>query len=187
MIRYYSDALGMRIYNSIDAGELLRVMSPLVIFMYLDHISDGMLKGLDKQNYVMKVNIFDASLSVIFAILLVPRFGIYGFVASIYVCECLNCAFSFGMLMCKTGFPLSIFHSLIAPTFSIIVAMWLSTLSGVILSAVGLYKLSNSLIIGISLSTVYYYALLSLTGALPRIGKRTGCTLPSLLRPTRAK
>ncbi len=166
IIRYFSDALGHAVYNSVDAGEFLRIMAPLVIFMYLDHISDGMLKGLDKQNYVMKVNIFDAALSVLFAIILIPRFGIYGFVASIYICECLNCVFSFGMLMFKTGFGISFLDSLAMPTFSVIVAIWLVTVTNFIFSKIGLHFLTGSAPFGIVLSAIYYFLFLRLTGTL---------------------
>lgn len=171
IIRYFSDALGNAVYNSADAGEFLRIMAPLVIFMYLDHISDGMLKGLDKQNYVMKINIFDAALSVLFAIILIPRFGIYGFVASIYICECLNCVFSFGMLMVKTGFGISFFESLAMPAFSIIVSIWLVTVTGFIFSEIGLHFLSGSVALGIILSVIYYFIFLRLTGSLKPIKK----------------
>ena len=169
IIRFFSDALGHAVYNSADAGEFLRIMAPLVIFMYLDHISDGMLKGLDKQNYVMKVNIFDAALSVLFAIILIPRFGIYGFVASIYICECLNCVFSFGMLMFKTGFGISFLDSLAMPAFSVIVSIWLVTVTNFILSEIGLHFLSGSVAFGIALSVIYYFIFLRLTGSLKPI------------------
>lgn len=166
IIRYFSDALGLTVYKSADAGEFLRIMAPLVIFMYLDHISDGMLKGLDKQNYVMKVNIFDASLSVLFAIVLIPKFGIYGFVASIYICECLNCVFSFGMLMFKTGFGVSFLKSLVLPTLSVIVAIGLVSVTSRILTVIGILFLSQNVIFKILLSIVFYFILLKLTGAL---------------------
>lgn len=165
IIRYFSDALGLVIFNSAEAGEFLRLMSPLVIFMYLDHISDGMLKGLDMQGYVMKVNVFDAAMSVIFAIVLIPRFGIYGFVASIYICECLNCACSFGMLMFRTGSGISLLRSLAMPAVSVITAIWLTSAVSRILNKLGLNSLSESVTLGIALSALLYFLLLKLTGA----------------------
>ncbi len=166
IIRYFSDTLGITVYKNADAGQFLRIMAPLVIFMYLDHISDGMLKGLDMQNYVMKVNIFDAALSVLFAIILIPKFGIYGFVASIYICECLNCVCSFGMLMFKSGFPINLFNSIVLPTLSAIITVWLTSSTSFILNKIGLTALSENIIFGIIVSVIYYFLLLKFTGAL---------------------
>ncbi len=115
IIGFFSADLGFAIYKSAEAGEFIKIMAPLIFFMYLDHIADGMLKGLDKQNYVMRVNIFDASLSVLFAIILIPKFGIYGFVASLYLCECLNCFFSFGRLFLMISPNIKFLGSFIMP------------------------------------------------------------------------
>lgn len=96
---FFAPTLALSIFHSEDAGSYLRLLAPLTVVMYLDHVSDGMLKGLNKQNYVMKVNIADSLLSVIFAAVLIPLFGIYGFIISVYLCEILNCICSFGMLI----------------------------------------------------------------------------------------
>lgn len=166
IVRFFSEQLGLAIYKSTDAAAFLNVMAPLVIFMYLDHISDGMLKGLDKQNYVMRVNIFDAALSVIFAVILIPKFGIYGFIASIYICECLNCAFSFGMLMVKTNFGVSLVRSLVLPTLSVSASLALVGLTVRLTNILGLYLIGESVAAGIILSVAYYLLFLKLTGAL---------------------
>lgn len=128
IIHYFAPILADSIYSSSEAGIYLRIMAPLVFLMYLDHISDGMLKGLDKQNYVMKVNIIDASLSVIFAIILIPRFGIYGFIASVYLCEFLNCLCSFGMLIRTLPLRFSITENILLPIFTASASVYLSTL-----------------------------------------------------------
>lgn len=166
IIYRFSDALGIAIYQSAEAGDFLRIMSPLVIFMYLDHISDGMLKGLDMQGYVMKVNVFDAAMSVLFAAVLIPKLGIYGFVASIYICECLNCTCSFGMLMYKTGFGISLFKSLAMPTLSVITAIWLASHISRTITDVLSVTHSLGLTVGIMLSAGFYFVLLRLTGSL---------------------
>ncbi|MBQ9692861.1 MAG: polysaccharide biosynthesis C-terminal domain-containing protein [Clostridia bacterium] len=142
IIHYFAPALASSIYASAEAGQYLRIMAPLVFLMYLDHISDGMLKGLDKQNYVMKVNIIDASLSVIFAVILIPRLGIYGFIASVYICEFLNCICSFGMLMRSLPLRFSITENILAPVSTASASVYISALMignsifSVILSAI---------------------------------------------------
>jgi len=128
IIHYYADMLANSIYHSSEAGVYLRIMASLILLMYLDHISDGMLKGMDKQNYVMKINIIDASLSVVFAIILIPIFGIYGFIASVYICELLNCICSFGMLLKLLPIRLSFAEDIITPVFCSSAAVYISSL-----------------------------------------------------------
>ena len=122
IIGFFSEKLGLSIYKSTEAGYFIRIMAPLIIFMYLDHIADGMLKGLDKQNYVMRVNIIDAALSVIFAALLIPKLGIYGFAASLYLCEIMNCCFSFGKLFIIMKPDIGIMKAFILPCASALIS-----------------------------------------------------------------
>ena len=53
-------ALGMLIYGSREAGRYLRLLAPLIPFMYTDMAVDGCLKGLGEQVWSMGVNILDA-------------------------------------------------------------------------------------------------------------------------------
>ena len=156
LVGTFSYELGCSIYNSRDAGHFLKILAPLIFFMYLDHISDGMLKGLDKQNYVMKINILDASLSVVFAIILVPKFGIYGFVASLYLCECLNCFFSFGRLFLMIKPDVKIFLGFVMPLACATLSVHTASITS------GMLPIAIPLII----ACIIYAALLSVTGAL---------------------
>jgi stage V sporulation protein B len=162
IIHYFSDTLADTIYHSSEAGEYLRIMAPLIFLMYLDHISDGMLKGLDKQNYVMKVNIIDASLSVIFAIFLIPAFGIYGFIASVYICELLNCICSFGMVIRVLPIRFSITKNILLPIFCSSAAVYISS----VLAGRGVLSIIISAIMYLALQ---YFAVLLLKD-LARLG-----------------
>ncbi len=170
-IRYFSDILGISVYHNASVGGFMRIMAPLVIFMYLDHISDGMLKGLDKQNYVMKVNITDAALSVLFAIILIPRFGIYGFIASVYICEMLNCTFSFGRLMFTSGIKVDLLKALVLPALCSVIAIWsVSAASGLEVIKAWFTK---SAVFPILSAAAIYIVLLKATGALGEKKSRT--------------
>ncbi len=155
LVGCFADKLAISIYKSNEAGHYLKILAPLVFFMYLDHISDGMLKGLDKQNYVMRVNIIDAFLSVIFAIILIPKFGIYGFIASLYLCECLNCFFSFGRLFLMIKPKINVFLHFIMPLACSITVSGICTQG----NAIPLFVL-------MLVSIIIYAILLMITGAL---------------------
>ena len=86
----FSEELGAVLYNSAEAGLYIRLLSPLLPIMYLDHTTDALLKGLGEQFYSMNVNLIDAALSCVLVLILVPKFGINGYVAIIIIMECLN-------------------------------------------------------------------------------------------------
>lgn len=116
----FSDELGIIIYNSPEASRYIRLLSPLVPIMYLDSVTDAMLKGLGEQVYSMNVNIIDALLSIIFVLILLPKYGMSGYVVTIYITELVNFALSFFRLLSKTKLNLDITKTLLSPAFSAI-------------------------------------------------------------------
>lgn len=98
----FSHALGTGVYDSAEAGRYIAAFAPLVPLMYLDTSVDSILKGLGQQVYCMKVNILDAGLSLILVLTLVPHFGIWGYVACVYITETVNAALSISRMLAVT-------------------------------------------------------------------------------------
>ena len=91
----FSRELGQVIYPTTPGvGTYIRIFSFLMPIMFLDAITDGMLKGLGQQVYSMGVNIADSLLSVILVYLLLPIFAIRGFIFMVFFTECFNFLFS---------------------------------------------------------------------------------------------
>ncbi len=111
----FSNELGVLIYQSTDAGMFIKLMSPLIPVMYLDHAVDAMLKGLGEQLYCMKVNILDAGVCTLLVWILCPKIGIYGYIVTIYLAEIMNATLSIWKLAGTTGFVSSIAEMLIKP------------------------------------------------------------------------
>ncbi len=103
------------IYGSTEAAEFLRALAPLMPVMFLDTVTDSVLKGLGKQFYTMCVNIADAAISVVLVWLLVPRVGIYGYIAVLYISECINTVFSIGKLMTLVDLKISLKRVVFTP------------------------------------------------------------------------
>jgi len=82
--------LGEGLYHTKEAGKYIRILSFLVPFMYIDTITDALLKGMGEQVYCMKVNIADACMSLILVVLFTPTMGLGGYILSMYCCEILN-------------------------------------------------------------------------------------------------
>ncbi len=75
----FASELGLLLYNSTEVGVYLRVLAPLTPIMYTESIVDGMLKGLNQQNSALKYSVTDSALRIVCIWLLVPRYGMGGF------------------------------------------------------------------------------------------------------------
>ncbi len=94
-----SDALCQLFYRSTEAGNLLRIMAPIVPILYLDNVVDGMLKGLDQQMYSFKYNFADSLLRILFLSLLLPLWGIAGYISVLFFSEIFNATLSINRLL----------------------------------------------------------------------------------------
>ena len=94
----FADEISLCIYKNTDAAYFIRLIAPLIPIMYLDMTTDGMLKGLDKQLDIMKINVIDSVLCVVLVWVLVPRISVDGYIITIYVAEIINFILSFRKL-----------------------------------------------------------------------------------------
>ena len=60
----FGQKIGLLIYNNAYVGNYIKVFSLIIPFMYVDIIIDSILKGIDEQVFVMKVNIIDLIISI---------------------------------------------------------------------------------------------------------------------------
>lgn len=103
----YGKQLGTLLYGSAEAGAYMTALSPFVLVMYMDAVTDGMLRGLGEQFYSMCVNLADAVLSLAAVRFIVPIFAVRGYLALIFFSELFNFLLSFGRLVKKTGLTFS--------------------------------------------------------------------------------
>lgn len=90
----FSDKLSIIIYNKLEIAKYIRILSPLIIIMYLDIVIDSILKGLDAQVGVMAINVFDCAISIAFIYFLVPILGFSGYIISIFISEVIDFSLS---------------------------------------------------------------------------------------------
>ena len=133
MLSAFSEELGYIIYNSYDAGRYIYVLSMVVPIMYLDHVTDSMLKGMGEQVFSMWVNITDSFLSVLLVCLLIPRIGIMGYALVIVIMEGYNFLLSFYRLKRRVDFSLKWSSFLLPLGISLLssrITKWLFRFSG---------------------------------------------------------
>ena len=94
-----SEVLCTALYDSLEAGRLLRQYTCLIPMLYCDAITDAMIKGLGQQKISVRYNILTNILDVIFLYLLLPGYGIEGYFFSFVVTHLLNFILSYRRLL----------------------------------------------------------------------------------------
>lgn len=152
-----ADQLGVLIYSSSEASLYFARFAPLLVFIYLDTIVDGMLKGLGQQVYNVRLNTCTSILDVLLLILLLPKYGIDGYITAFAITKLVNFGFSLSKIILVTNYrprPDLIFKTLLAVAASVVFARFISGGNSVFIS-------------GIS-STLVFFVVISLTGAVTR-------------------
>lgn len=175
---FLSGELGRILYDNEEVSGFIRMLAPLIPIMYMDTATDAMLKGLGEQVYSMRVNIFDALVSVLCVAILVPKLGIYGYVITIYITEILNAALSITRLLRISGFRPRPFSLLAKPLLSAVGATCIARL---FLYALPGISGAAGLVLHIAVAALFYLLLLHLTGGWRRTDSQwlLGCFLPS--------
>ena len=122
----FAEELGYNVYDSYSAGYYIAMLAPVVPIMYLDHVTDAMLKGVGEQVYSMWVNISDSFISIILVWTLIPRLGILGYAVAIIGMEAYNFILSAARLRRHVRMRLDIFSSLLLPTVLALVASFIT-------------------------------------------------------------
>lgn len=119
----FAEEFSLLIYRSSETAECIRLLAPLVPFIYIDETVDGMLKGLGEQMSSMRYNIIDSFAGVVMIWFLLPKYAIKGYIVTIFVTELLNFALSAGRLVVVTQLRVDLMKLVIKPVFGIVGAI----------------------------------------------------------------
>ena len=122
----FSEEIGYIVYGSFEAGRFISVLAPIVPIMYLDHVTDAILKGIGEQVYSMWVNIADSFLSVLLVCILIPKMGILGYAVVIIIMEAFNFLLSFLRLKKKISFSFAAARWVFSPLLCAVSAAFLT-------------------------------------------------------------
>ncbi len=118
VLAFFSEEIGYVVYHSYEAGYYTAALCFVIPIMYLDHVTDAILKGIGEQVYSMWVNISDAALSVLLVRILLPKVGILGYALVIAGMEGYNFLLSFLRLKKKIAFHISLPKTVLPPLLS---------------------------------------------------------------------
>ena len=159
----FSRELGLGLYNNTEVGYLLKILAPLIPFMYLDKVVDGSLNALDLQLSTLKFNIIDMFVRISAITLLIPRYGIKGFVLVLFISTTFNTSLGVIKILRHTKLKFQIFDWILKPSLSVTLSSYATK---IILYCL---HIENSIFISIILDLVIYLIMLILFKA---IGKK---------------
>ena len=178
-----SSEFGSVLFPKADAAKYIALIAPLIPIMYLDTSVDSILKGLGYQFYSMIINIVDASLSVILVWILLPRFGIMGYVITVYFTEIVNAALSITKLLIVTKTKVRFFDWIFKPVICSVLAAGLARYVLSVLDSIAVTRYELFLHIAL-ISCVYLILLVVLRAISP---KKIARSIKNFLRSEKQK
>ncbi|MBR0447225.1 MAG: oligosaccharide flippase family protein [Clostridia bacterium] len=147
-------ALGNLLYDDPLVGFLLQTLGPLTPMMYLDSVSTAMLKGLGQQVHSLWFAVIDSAIRIALILLLLPHFGLMGFLFVMLVSNLLTGLLSTHRLLHVSDSTIKWGRWIVLPTLSAVV-------SGAVCIALPLDNTAY-IIVGTIVFTVIYIALILL-------------------------
>lgn len=121
----FANEISSLIYGKTEVTFFIKILCPIVLFIYLDNIIDCILKGLNKQVGIMLCNILDLFVSISFICIFLPIKGIIGYVYVIFISEILNFSISLYQLKKTISFKFDYINWFFKPAFSLLTASFL--------------------------------------------------------------
>lgn len=115
----YSESLGQAIYNSEECGTMMKTLALIIPMIYVDIVTDEMLKGLNQQVHTLKYNMLDAFMRIVLIYTLIPVKGVSGFIFVLYASNVLNTSLSLSRLLKVTGVRLKFIDWIVKPILSV--------------------------------------------------------------------
>ncbi len=95
--------LAQLLYHSPEAGFYLETLAPAMPLMYLESMVDGAMKGIGEQKAAFRYSVWDAVLRIGGVAVLLPRYGMRGFLTVILLSSFYTCAANTGRLLLSSG------------------------------------------------------------------------------------
>ncbi len=143
-----SGEISSLLYPEENIAPLISSLAPLVPFMYLECVCDGILKGLDQQKHSFLYLVFDSVSRIALILLILPSSGMKGFIWIMIYSNLLTSLLNIRRLLKVTKTPVKIGSWILKPAISIVIALGVasalrSSVSGDILKlAVGFFVCS---------------------------------------------
>lgn len=138
--------IGFLVYKDKNVGLLLTLLSPIVPFMYLDSICDGILKGISEQNFTLRTAACDSSIRILLIVIFVSKFGMSGFIGIMYFSNLFTCVLNVRRLVKVTNSKIHFLKEIFLPIITALLSSFIMKfILKPVISSLTLYVLFFSL------------------------------------------
>ncbi len=111
----FGQPLSTLIYQTEGVGTMVVVLAPIIPFMYLESVCDGILKGLTQQAHSLLYHIVDSVIRIAAIWLFVPRFGMWGFLGIMLFSNMLTSTLNIRRLLRVSKFRMPVGQFILVP------------------------------------------------------------------------
>lgn len=103
----FGEEICLGLYHNLQAGKILSVYGLITPFLYINMVSGSILYGAGCQNKSLFINIGEGVLRISIIVLLVPVYGIYGYMAAVILSDVFTAMLNISAIgrLCKCRFP----------------------------------------------------------------------------------
>ena len=166
----FSGEIGVAVYGSEEVGVLIRCLAPLVPLMYLESVTDGILKGLGQEKALFRYNVADSAVRIVLIYAVVERFGMVGFLTVMVVSNALTASLCIGRLLERAEMGFDLINWAVRPLLSAAVSSFAAYLFVNVTSISGN---ALRLVTGAVFAVGCYAAIMYYTGGFSDIIKRS--------------
>lgn len=125
----FGGQIGVLLGGDPFTGKILRLMAPVIPFIYLEIILEGVLRGLGRQSFSSVNYLAEYTVRISVLLICVPLFGFYGIVASYMACNLSGNAVRLFFVLRLTGLKPSWKRILLRPAFCLLLSWQLTALA----------------------------------------------------------
>ena len=152
----FGERLGILIYDNYECGRIMKLLAPLIPFIYIEFVADDLLKGLNQQVSTLVYSIYDAVLKITLIYFLIPLKGMNGFIIVLYICCIFGMILVVRKLLLTTGVKMKYIDWIFKPTLSVSAAAFSAMF---FLNPVRIYLHDSFFLIFAGLLTAGFYFL----------------------------
>ena len=155
----FGEQLGTLLGGDAFTGRILRFMAPVVPFIYIEIILEGVLRGLGKQNFSSLNYLAEYVVRISVLLICVPMFGFYGIVASYMACNLSGNSVRLFFVLRATGLKPNWKRILLKPAFSLVFAWQITLLGLAVLRFLRLQALGTMIAFALICGGIYLFIL----------------------------
>ena len=119
----FGKELGLALYSDGTCGTYIMLLAPIVPILYCDRVTDGIMKGYNRQLDTMKINLAESILQTAGALFILPHTGICGYFALFCSGAAFNFILSFRSLKRECGIRFPFRKGVLIPMTAALAAM----------------------------------------------------------------